>query len=60
MNPFDPDPYQEVVRYQAEQRARLQQARVLAYHSRTGLLTRYVRRLADGIDPTGKARRELR
>ena len=59
MVPFHDDPYEEVSRHQAELRARVQQARVISYHSRTGLLTRYIRRLADRIDPTGRVRKDL-
>jgi len=29
-------------------------------HSRTGMMTRFLRRLADRIDPTGAARRTSR
>lgn len=60
MVPFHDDAYEEVKRHQAELRASLQQSRVVAYHSRTGLLTRYVRRLADQLDPSGRIRKDLR
>ena len=58
MIPMQPGP-EDFARRLAEQRARMQEARAIAYlaHSRTGLLTRYLRRLADRIDPTGAARR---
>ena len=44
------------------ERARMDEARAIAHyaHSRSGLLTRYLRRLADRVDPTGRRRRELR
>jgi len=46
----------------AEQQARMQQADALVYyaHSRTGLLARFLQRMADQIDPTGEARKSLR
>lgn len=58
MIPMQPGP-EDFARHLAEQRARMQEARAIAYlaHSRRGLLTRYLRRLADRIDPTGAARR---
>ena len=42
----------------AEQQARMREAAAIARyaHSRTGLLLRHLRRLADGIDPTGRNR----
>ncbi|MHB8587268.1 MAG: hypothetical protein ACYDA0_00285 [Candidatus Dormibacteraceae bacterium] len=45
-----------------EQRARMREADALIYyaHSRTGLLARFLQRMADRIDPTGEARRTLR
>ena len=60
MIPMEPGP-EDFARHLAEQRARMQEARTIAYfaHSRTGVLTRYLRRLADRIDPTGAARRKL-
>ena len=46
----------------AEQRARMQEADAFIYyaHSRTGLLARFLQRMADRLDPTGQARRTLR
>ena len=45
-----------------EQRARMQEADALVHyaHSRTGLLARFLQRMADQIDPTGDARRPKR
>jgi hypothetical protein len=45
-----------------EQRVRMGQADALVYyaHSRTGLLARFLQRMADRIDPTGEARRVVR
>jgi hypothetical protein len=42
-----------------EQRARMEQAGALIYyaHSRTGVLARFLQKMADSIDPTGEARR---
>lgn len=59
--PMEPGP-EDFARLLAERRAQMDSARALAYmaHSRTGLLARFVRRLADSIDPTGRARREIR
>jgi len=51
-----------MARILAERRAQMNDARAYARyaHSRTGLLIGYLRRLTDRIDPTGRARRELR
>ena len=61
MIPMEPGP-EDFARMLAEQRARMDAARAIAHyaHSRSGLLTRYLRRLADRVDPTGRRRRELR
>jgi hypothetical protein len=42
-----------------DQRARMQEAGAFIYyaHSRSGLLARFLQRMADRIDPTGEARR---
>lgn len=60
MNPMDPSNYlpEEFARHLAEQRRLMREAdSVVRYaHSRTGLLARFLQRLADGIDPTGEAR----
>ena len=52
----------EFARHLAEQRASMRAAdSVVSYaHSRSGLLARFLQRLADGIDPTGEARRLAR
>ncbi len=61
MNPMDPSNFlpEESARHIAEQRQRLREAdHVVRYaHSKTGTLARFLQRLADGIDPTGEARR---
>ncbi len=61
MIPMEPGP-EDFARMLSERRARMDEARTIARyaHSRSGLLTRYLRRLADRIDPVGQARRELR
>jgi len=61
MIPMEPGP-EDFARMLAEQRARMDEARAIAHyaHSRSGLLARYLRRLADRVDPTGRRRRELR
>ena len=61
MNPFS-DPYEEVMRHQAEQRAQVAQDRLRFQrrHSRAGLMRLYLKVLTDRIDPSGRARRELR
>jgi hypothetical protein len=63
MNPMDhaehmPD---EFAREISERRASLREAdAVIRYaHSRTGLLARFLQRVADRIDPTGEARRSI-
>ena len=61
MIPMEPGP-EDMARILAERRAQMNDGRAYARyaHSRTGLLIGYLRRLADRIDPTGRARRELR
>ena len=61
MIPMEPGP-EDFARMLSERRAEMEHARAIAHlaHSRTGLLTRYVRNLADRIDPTGRQRREAR
>jgi hypothetical protein len=61
MIPMEPGP-EDMARILAERRAQMDDARAYARyaHSRTGLLMGYLRRLADRIDPNGRARRELR
>jgi hypothetical protein len=56
----DPDSrYQEVQRHMKEER--LQAAAAVHYrHSRSGRLAGFLRTLADRIDPTGAARRDMR
>jgi hypothetical protein len=53
---------EEFARNLHEQRARMQEADAVIYyaHSRTGLLARFLQRMADKIDPTGEARRVTR
>lgn len=53
---------EEFARNLAEQRALMQEADAFIYyaHSRTGLLARFLQRMADRIDPTGEARRTQR
>jgi hypothetical protein len=63
MNPMEADHAPEhFARHLAEQRTRMQEADALVYyaHSRTGLLARFLQRMADRVDPTGEARRSLR
>jgi hypothetical protein len=61
MNPMDPSNYlpEDSARHIAEQRQRMREAdHVVRYaHSKSGVLARFLQRLADGIDPTGEARR---
>jgi hypothetical protein len=53
---------EEFARHLNEQRARMREADAVIYyaHSRTGLLARFLERMADKIDPTGAARRTQR
>ena len=64
MNPMERADHapEDFARHLAEQRARMQEADALVYyaHSRTGLLARFLQRMADRIDPTGEARRSQR
>jgi len=49
---------EENARHIADQQARMRESAAIARyaHSRTGLLLRHLRRLADGIDPAGRLR----
>jgi hypothetical protein len=64
MNPMDPMNFSrdEVDRHIAEQRRLMLEAdSVVRYaHSKSGLLARFLQRMADGIDPTGEMRRTSR
>ena len=64
MNPMEraDNAPEEFARHLAEQQARMRQADALLYyaHSRSGLLARFLQRMADQIDPTGEARKGLR
>ena len=53
---------EEFARHLDEQRRQMRQADALIYfaHSRTGLLARFLQRMADRIDPTGEARGTMR
>ena len=53
---------EEFARNLYEQRVRMQEADavILYAHSRTGLLARFLQRMADRMDPTGDARRTQR
>jgi hypothetical protein len=60
MIPMEPGP-EDFARRLAEQRTRMREAQAIVYyaHSRTGILARFLQRMADAIDPTGEARRKL-
>lgn len=64
MNPMDSGYLapEEFARHLEEQQRRMRQADALIYfaHSRTGLLARFLQRMADAIDPTGEARERKR
>jgi hypothetical protein len=64
MNPMERADHapEEFARYLAEQRLHMEQADAFIdyAHSRTGLLARFLQRMADRIDPTGEARRTAR
>jgi hypothetical protein len=53
---------EEFARHLAEQQMRMREANALIHyaHSRSGLLARFLQRMADTIDPTGEARRTRR
>jgi hypothetical protein len=61
MNPMERADHapEEFARNLTEQRTRMEEASTFIYyaHSRTGLLARFLQRMADRIDPTGEARR---
>ena len=49
---------EDSARHIADQQARMRESAAIARyaHSRTGLLLRHLRRLADGVDPNGRNR----
>lgn len=53
---------EEFAEHLAGQQARMREAYALVHyaHSRTGLLARFLQRMADRVDPTGEARRTQR
>jgi hypothetical protein len=61
MTPMERGEYapEEFARHLAEQRAQMERAGAFIHyaHSRTGLLARFLQKMADTIDPTGEARR---
>jgi hypothetical protein len=61
MMPVEPRP-EDFIRRLAEDRQRMLEAHSLVYyaHSRTGVLARFLLRMADRIDPTGEARGRIR
>ena len=60
MIPMEPGP-EDYARQLAERRASMERARAIAYvaHSKSGLMLKYLRRLADRIDPTGRQRHDI-
>jgi hypothetical protein len=64
MNPLERADHapEEFSRHLAEQQRRMQEARSFVYyaHSRSGLLARFLQRMADRVDPTGEARKDMR
>jgi hypothetical protein len=64
MNPMERADHapEEFARNLAEQRAHMEDAGAFIHyaHSRTGLLARFLQRIADRIDPTGEARGTMR
>lgn len=60
MIPMEPGP-EDFARTLHDRQVEMERSRAIARfaHSRTGLLTRYVRSLADRIDPTGRQRKGL-
>jgi hypothetical protein len=60
MIPMEPGP-EDYARQLAERRDSMDKARAIAYvaHSKSGLMLKYLRRLADRFDPTGRQRRDI-
>ena len=61
MNPFEYSP-EEFARHIADRQRMMRDSRALVHsaHSRSGMLARFLQRMADAVDPTGEARRQLR
>jgi hypothetical protein len=61
MNPMDPSNFmpEDFERHIERHRQQLQEmyGPLRFTHSRSGMLARFLQRLADGMDPTGEARR---
>ncbi len=59
MNPLDPAEYspEQVSRHLADRQRMMREAHTLVYqaHSRSGVLARFLHRMADAVDPTGAA-----
>jgi hypothetical protein len=64
MNPMDRGDHfaDEFGRHLEKQQSLMREAVALVHyaHSRTGLLARFLQRMADRVDPTGEARRTQR
>jgi hypothetical protein len=64
MNPMEPSELMpdEFARHLHERRAQIREGKAVIYfaHSRSGQLARFLRAIADRIDPTGEARRTQR
>ena len=62
-NPLDPSEYspEEFARHVADRQRMMRESRLLVYeaHSRSGMLARFLQRMADAVDPTGQARRGM-
>lgn len=52
---------EDFARHLEEQRALMQEAHGIIHyaHSRSGLLARFLQRMADRVDPTGEARQKM-
>lgn len=64
MNPLDPAEYspEQFSRHLADRQRMMREAHMLVNqaHSRSGILARFLQRMADAVDPTGEARRRPR
>lgn len=61
MNPMEPGP-EDFARQLEARRIEMERSRAIAYyaHSRTGLLRGFLHRIAERVDPSGRARKEMR
>lgn len=61
MMPMHPGP-EDLARQLADRRAEMARVRAMVHaaHSHSGVMARFLQRMADALDPTGESRRRMR